>query len=201
MNKYLLTSFACLTLGVSFASGIEPKISKNTITIQEAKAFAESSNRNKVRSKLSQGWQVVWGHNFTEGDWVEGLGAISTSVAAENPGPFLKWFNGKVEQNWVKINQNFPDISKQFFKQMLVQSLREKKVIFYKNLDLDAGFATYDRWKRVVYHEPRTRRCGWRKLSICPYTAKVEKKSTFPTGINFMSAFVQDVDSYNRPLA
>jgi hypothetical protein len=51
---------------------------------------AEDSNREDGRTNLeSDGWYVVWGHNYTEGDWVEAGMAAFSSIVAENPAIFI----------------------------------------------------------------------------------------------------------------
>lgn len=125
-------------------------------------AKAESSNRNEVRAALERdGWHVVWGKNFTEADWARGAKAIAQSVATENPGPFRAWFSGVMDENLAKIQRNVPGLTKRMLKGMIVQSLRAKKIIVYRGLKIHAGFATYDRWQRVVYHEPATVETWW----------------------------------------
>ncbi len=155
-------------------------------------AFAQESNRNTVRSNLSKdGWSVVWGKNFTEADWARGTLAIAESVAAENPGPFLKWFGETVDENFSKIERNLKDVSKRDLQNWVVQSLKSKKIIRYKNFRIEAGFATYNRWKRVVYDEPRTRQVkkslpfgGWTYVPEV-YTARVEKQIPLPNWHQF----------------
>jgi len=111
---------------------------------------AEDSNRNEVRANLSDGWSVVWGHNFTEGDWVEGLAAISASIATESPAPFLKWFDYKLTQNFKKISGSLPGVVVSDLERWVLESLDKKSIIRYKDLRIAAGFATYKRWQRVV---------------------------------------------------
>ena len=158
--------------------------------VASSMAFGESSNRNQVRANLaSNGWNVVYGHNFTEGDWVEGTAAIAASVACECPGPFLKWFDYKVEQMIDHLERSFKDVKRDVLKQWIAQSLKSKKVIVYKKLRIQAGFVTYDRWQELCYNEPRTRRCGFRNLSVCPYVEKVCRKANLPNWHQFYIRF------------
>jgi hypothetical protein len=151
---------------------------------------AEDSNRNEVRRNLETGWSVVWGKNFTEGDWVQGTAAIAESIAAENPGPFLRWFGQAVQDNFSKIQQNLPGVAQRDLERWVIQSIKNKQVVRYKGLEIEAGFATYNRWQTVVYDEPRTRET-W--IQVGPlktkgfetYMARVEKKVPLPNWHQF----------------
>lgn len=150
-----------------------------------AAARAEDSNRNDVRANLSKdGWTVVWGKNFTEADWVRGLAAIAESVASENPGPFLKWFEATLDENFVKIERNMKDVGRADLKKWVAQSLKAKRPVTYKGLQIEAGFATYDRWQSIIYDEPRTR-----KVNHFPFfeafTERVERKTNLPNWHQF----------------
>ncbi|MDM4019332.1 hypothetical protein [Roseiconus lacunae] len=118
-------------------------------------ASRESSNRNEVRANLSRGWSVIWGKNFTEADWARGLKAIAESIASENPGPFLAWFSSVIDENFAKIQANLGNVTRRDLERWIVQSLRQKQIIRYGGLRIQAGFATYNRWQRTVHHEPR----------------------------------------------
>ena len=116
---------------------------------------AQDSNRNQVRSNLeSNGWRVIWGKNFTEADWLRGSKSIATSIATENPGPFLQWFQRVMVENLNKMAANGARISRQDLERMIVQSLRQKRFITINGMKVEAGFATYNRWKFVSAHVP-----------------------------------------------
>ena len=67
---FALASLSTLTCA-SLAMTTDIKLGDKGIQIVQAQAAAESSNRNQVRRNLQRnGWDVVWGHNFTEGDWL-----------------------------------------------------------------------------------------------------------------------------------
>lgn len=188
---FALASLSTLTC-TSFAITTDIKLGDKGIEVVQAQAAAESSNRNQVRSNLQQnGWDVVWGHNFTEGDWVEGTGAIATSVASESPKPFLQWFDYKLEQNIQKLARNSTKLTTSRLKSIVLQSLKSKRIIQNNELQLQAGFATYKRWKRVVYHEPRSYKCkqklpfgGWTWVP-CTTTKQVEKNVSLPNWHQF----------------
>jgi uncharacterized membrane protein YgcG len=158
-----------------------------------AVGWADDSNRNEVRSNLGKdGWRVIWGKNFTEADWGRATKAIAESVASENPGPFLAWFEQTINENFTKIERNLKDVTRRDLERWIVQSLRERKIIIYKGLRIDAGFATYNRWERVVYDEPRTRQVMRRDpitgiKTYVPefYTERVEKRVPLPNWHQF----------------
>ena len=153
---------------------------------------ADESNRNEVRANLEKdGWRVVWGKNFTEADWAQGTAAIAESVASESPGPFLRWFDETLDENMTKIERNLPGVLQDNIKQWIVQSLKQKTIVVYKNFQIQAGFATYNRWQRIVYDEPRT---GQRRVNgplgtwtYVPYayTQRVEKQVPLPNWNQF----------------
>jgi len=156
-------------------------------------ARAEHSNRNDVRADLEKdGWTVVWGKNFTEGDWIQGSEAIGESIVQENPGPFLRWFGQVMEENFNKIERNLQVATRQDVERWILQSLKEKAIITYNGFEIQAGFATYSRWERVVYDEPRT---GQRRVRLYPggpwtyvpyvYTERVEKEIPLPNWHQF----------------
>jgi len=153
-------------------------------------ASRADSNRNDVRSNLSRGWSVIWGKNFTEADWARGLKAIAESIASENPGPFLAWFSSVIDENFAKIQRNLRGVTRRDLQRWIVQSLKSKRIITYSGLKIQAGFATYNRWKRIVYHEPRTRKKkvhflgGWTYV-VESYMHRVEKKVPLPNWHQF----------------
>ena len=112
-------------------------------------------------------------------------------MVSENPGPFLKWFDYKLEQSLHKLSRNSSRLTKNSLKNLVLQSLKRKRIVQINKLQLDAGFATYKRWKRVVYHEPRTYKCkqrlpfgGW-TWSVCSTMKKVEKTVPLPNWHQF----------------
>ncbi len=170
-----------------------PVILVMTVAFFSASARAEDSNRNEVRANLEKdGWRVVWGKNFTEADWARGTKAIVESVASENPGPFLAWFEATLQENLDKIQSNLKGVTRADLDRWIVQSLKSKRPIAYKGLVIEAGFATYDRWQRVVYDEPRTRMemrrepiTGIKTKVPVAYTERVEKRANLPNWHQF----------------
>lgn len=155
-------------------------------------ARAQDSNRNEVRANLERSRSVVWGKNFTEADWARGLKAIAESVAAEDPIPFLQWFEQTLRENFTKIERSLPGVARRDLENWIVQSLKQKRIITYKGFKIEAGFATYNRWKKVSYDEPRTRQkkvkdpfgIGWTYVPEAN-TERVEKKIPLPNWHQF----------------
>ena len=155
-------------------------------------ALAEHSNRDKVRESLAKGeWRVIWGKNFTEADWIRGFKAIGESIATENPGPFLAWFGEVLDANFQKMQANLQGVARADLERWVLQSLKQKQIISYKGFLIEAGFATFDRWDRFVYDEPRTRKVkqplplgGW-TWSVESYTERVERKVNLPNWHQF----------------
>src|SRR5262249_51974177 len=106
------------------------------------------------------------------------------------PGPFLSWFDGTMQENLSKIQANARDIPTSEIRRWLVESLRRKLVVTYKGLQIQAGFATYNRWQRTVYDEPRTPQkkvkfgLGWTYVPEV-YTERVEKRIPLPNWNQF----------------
>ena len=82
-----------------------------------------------------------------------------------------------------------PGVLLDSLKQWIVQPLNQKTIVVYKDLQIQASFATYNRWQRLVYDEPRT---GQRRINgplgtwTCvpyAYTERVERRNlSSPTG-------------------
>lgn len=177
-------------------------------------ASAQESNRDEVRAELSKDFHVIWGKNFTEADWARGTAAIAGSVAAGNPGPFMAWFSNELQETLAKIQQNLPGVGMDVLRSWILQSLRDKTIVVYQGFRVHAGFATYQRWKRVVYGEPQTYKCRWEgpfgswTWGVCTRTVQKERRISLP---NFQQFFVrfqfqnggnqnqpQPQDSFNR---
>ena len=148
----------------------------------------EESNRNEVRRNLAKnGWTVIYGDLINEGDYAEFGAAVATAIATENPSPIYAFFNSQLNAQFTKIRRTAPDILQASLNDLIVQAFKTQGRVLRKgNLEVSGGLATYNRWKRVVYHEPHTYRCklqlplgGW-TWSICTTTKKVEKSVPLP---------------------
>lgn len=163
------------------------------MVVTAAGGRAEDSNRNDVRAdKEKDGWTVVWGKNFTEGDWIKGTKAIAESVAAENPGPFLAWFEQTLEENFTKVLKNLDGVARKDLERWLVESLKGKKLVSYKGLKIEAGFATYNRWERVVVEVPDG--VEWQGIKSKVKMKKIEKKIPLPNWHQFYVRYKLEKD-------
>lgn len=122
-------------------------------------AWGESSNQGDVRTSLEEdGWRgnVAYGRMITEREYVEATGWIVASVYLKDPQPFLDYISAFVDSNIDKISAQLPGIGRDDLIRWLDQSVRQNQIITYQNLQVNAGFATYNRWQDVSYPEPRT---------------------------------------------
>ena len=86
-------------------------------------------------------------------------------------------------------------------KQWIVQSLNQKTIVVYKDLQIQASFATYNRWQRLVYDEPRT---GQRRVNgplgtwaYVPYayTERVERRKSLESHRSICPTRDEDVNA------
>lgn len=146
-------------------------------------ALAESSNRGEVRKNLHRGgWKIAWGRVFAEGDWLEGAGAIVASYYSSNPKPFYLWIKLKVRENYVKIRSQIPGIAEDKLVELFEKSVEEGRIVQYKNMRLDAGFATYNRWKEWTH--PSLDTSSWP-----PKYKNVTEKTALPNWHQFYIRF------------
>lgn len=177
VTKRLSTALALLLALVSFVA--------TPLTV-----LAEETNRNEVRAGIAQGdWQVVYGDLINEADYAEFVLAVAAAVASENPAPIYAFFDAQLEAQLAKIEQTAPEIAGQALVDLLLRAFDSQGQVFRNGrLELSAGVATYKRWERVVYDEPRTYRCkqdlpfppGAWTWSICTTTERVEKIVPYP---------------------
>lgn len=147
--------------------------------------LAQDSNRNDVRANLEKdGWTVVWGKNFTEADWAEGSKSIAESVAAENPGPFLKWFTQVLNENFNKIKNNLPGVLVDELERIVLQSLKQRQIVQIQGLRLEAGFATYNRWKNISADVP-TGKVIWKGIDSKVETRTIRREIPLPNWHQF----------------
>jgi hypothetical protein len=174
-------------------------------------AYSTESDRASVRSNLEKdGWKVAYGHTIAEAEWWRAKVAIDSAIAANTiPGAgsalskaiITTWLSYEIERQISKIKGNLQTLVRdEALEQMLSarnrlyhviwQSLREKKIILYNTpkvtLYVDAGVAKYNRWERVVYHEPHTYKCkqklpfgGW-TWGVCTTMKKKERNVPLP---------------------
>ena len=137
-----------------------------------AYCFAESSNQADVRRALEDGWKVtgtgdvVYGKMLTEGDWLQGSEAVVSSCYSENPQPFLQWLQQEVNANYAKMAPGFPGLTQQTLMNWLQQSITQHRVIQYNKLQLEAGFATYNRWQEWSHPSLDTSHWPWKYKDV-----------------------------------
>ena len=137
-----------------------------------AYSWAESSNRGEVRASLERdNWRVAWGDMFTEGDWLEGTLSVVASIYSENPGPFIAYMKQVAQQNYNRIVAQVPDLLLADLENWMKQSVETGKVITYRNLAIDAGFATYRRWQKWTHPSLDTSHWPWRYRDVTDTTA------------------------------
>lgn len=120
-----------------------------------AVVYGEESNQTEVRENLARdGFQVIPGKMFTEGEWAAGAASLYASVQAGNPAPFFEWMGRELEGSVVKIQQQLPGVARDQILRLIQDSLRDGKVVQINGLDIQAGIATYKRWKEIGAHYP-----------------------------------------------
>lgn len=181
MNKRILS---LTLLIVVLMSVLNPTIS-----------YAEETNRNEVRARLSEGgWFIVWGDLINEADYAEFIAAVALAVATENPGPIYEFFDYQLEAQLEKIQRTAPEIAQDALIDLFIRAFDSNGQVLQKGrLEVSADLATYKRWERVIYDEPRTYRCkqefpwgGW-TWSVCTTVERVEKTIPYPN--NFQPYF------------
>lgn len=146
------------------------------------------SNRKEVRARIEEdGWTVVWGININEAEYAKLTAAIATAVATDNPAPVKAYFDNYLERTIDKMQREVPGIGRDALTKAVLKALEERGRTFrVKRVGIKAGIATYQRWEKTVYDEPRTRKVkkklpfgGW-TWSVESYTERVEKKIPLP---------------------
>ncbi len=144
--------------------------------------FSHDSNRVQVRERLhSDNWVVIYGKAIEEGD-------MAVLAACTYFGCLGEYFDYYIDETQQRIQRQLPGISREIFIQLLEQAFREKGRVFsYLGLELNAGIATYSRWKRIVNDEPRTRKVKIQPVpggpwtwGFEPYLERVEREIPLP---------------------
>jgi hypothetical protein len=158
------------------------------ILVVTAPSYAEYTTRNEVRQGIeTDNWQVVWGITINEGEYAKFIGAIAAAIATENPAPIYAYFDDYLNRTIDKVVRNAPEIGLRALHNLIMRAFDSRGQIFRNGrLEVSAGIATYRRWERVVYDEPRTYKCkqnlplgGW-TWSVCTTTERVEKEIPWP---------------------
>lgn len=181
MNLIFRKTSIALLASLTTLVGIPAVIIMTPTVVEQAQASSFSSNRNQVRANLDKwGHYILWGVNMNEAE----VARLGGKVFLSGGGGAVSYFENLVERNTAKLKRNAAGLPEKILKDMILQSLRQGRPVYYKNVQADAGIATYQRWKRVVYHEPRTKTCwtgGYIKTKYpCTYMAEVERKISLP---------------------
>ncbi len=144
------------------------------------------SNKSDVRRSKEDGWNVAWGNEINHAKELQFSGAVAASVACICTAPLQGFVAAELESTATTIANQLTDVSKKFVIKLLLDSLENGGVKRISRFDLEAGLATYNHWRKVIYHEPRPRmgRCGpsWARFN-CPEEAhmeEVERKVPLP---------------------
>ena len=136
-------------------------------------ASAEHTSREEVRRNLyNGGWSIAWGHTITEKEYAETAAALGVSVYTGQAEVAIEYAKYLARINYEKMRGQLPGVGRELFVNWVVQSIQKGTPLVYRGVELDAGFATYRRWERVVYHEPQTK-THWVKAG--PFKTKVFK--------------------------
>jgi hypothetical protein len=137
-------------------------------------SYAEYTTRNEVRRDIeTANWQVVWGITINEGEYAKFTLAIAASIAAENPTPIYKYFDDYLNRTIDKVLRNAPEIGLNALHNLIVRAFDNRGRIFRNGrLEVSAGIATYRRWDRVVYDEPRTYKCKQKSLNLSHFVVR-----------------------------
>lgn len=155
-----------------------------------AVVLAEESNRNEVRAGLADGgWSVVYGDLLNEGDYVEFGIAVAEAIVIENPAPIYAFFSSQLQAQVTKIESTAPEIGRQAIEDLLLRAFDgDGSIVRHGRLEISAGLATYKRWERMVYDEPRTYTCyEWGVPYPCITMERVERRVDLPN--NFQPYF------------
>ena len=147
----------------------------------------EKTNRTQVRDEFSTGWDgIVWGDLINEADYLEFVEAVAKAVASENPAPILQYFSQQAEAQITALGKSALDLDREELMDLLISAFKSKGKTLHKgDFEISAGLATYRRWNPVIYDEPRTYKCKWKKAGIsmdgfCTTTVQVTRDVPLP---------------------
>ncbi len=126
-----------------------------------ATVFAESSNQNAVRARLSDdGFVVFYGEMITEREYAE----LTAAIATGNPKAVRDVLDEYTARCIEKAADQLGGDAGAELRDRLVKALLNGKNIrtTLKGADVGIGLVTYDRWDTLIYDEPRTREVWWK---------------------------------------
>ncbi|MEN6537118.1 MAG: hypothetical protein ABFD89_25910 [Bryobacteraceae bacterium] len=142
------------------------------VLVTSSLATAEESNQKEVRASLERdGWRVAYGAIFTEGDWLEGTAAVVGSIYLKNSAPIDAWIKEEADKNYAKIRGQVANLALEDLTNLCLQSIRQKRLVEIRNLQIEAGFATYNRWQEWSHPSLDTSRLPWRYRNVTERTA------------------------------
>ncbi len=166
-------------LGISLMTGL----------LLASSVIAEESNQREVRRSISNGgWHVFYGEKITEAEYAGVTVAWALAIATENPGPILAYMEEYVNRTVARIKRQLPDMAESAIRDLIERAITtEGGRVRLPQIDVKFGIATYNRWERIVYHEPRTR-CGrWGVPEV--YMCRVERRVPLPNWHDLYVAF------------
>ena len=135
-KKTTLALLASLTtlVGIPAVTIMAPTV------VEQAQASSFSSNRNQVRANLDKwGHYILWGVNMNEAE----VSKLGGSVFLSGGSGAVSYFENLVERNIAKLKRNAAGLPEKILEDIILQSLRQGRPIYYKNVQVDAGIATY----------------------------------------------------------
>ncbi len=146
-------------------------------------SFAEGNNRKKVMANVERGWnKTIWGETINDAEYLRFTAAVASAVVTENPEPVIQYFKDLARRNIAKIQQEAGNIGSDILWKVIIDGIKYGKVTKFNTFELKAGLATWQRWQRVVYDEPRTKKCkyngpfGTWTWGVCTTSERVEKE-------------------------
>ena len=113
-----------------------------------ATSRGNQSNRDEVRARIEGGgWNIVWGVTINEAEYAKFIAAIAESVATDNPGPVLQYFDEYLQRMLDKMEANAPGIARDALYQAIIKALSDRGRTFrIGRIGIKGGIATYNRW-------------------------------------------------------
>ncbi len=112
-------------------------------------SYAESTNRNEVRSRIAAGgWYVLWGVTINDAEYAKFAVAVYSGSVTE-------YFSDLLDRNIAKFKSEATMRTEDFLLGEIRRAFKTGQVIRTgRKLALKAGIATYNRWKNVSAHLP-----------------------------------------------
>ncbi len=117
--------------------------------------WAKSNRSEKRREVAEDGWQVVWGVNVDEIEYVE-LTAAVAGAAVSGGGTLALYFTEYLERTLAAVERQLPNLDRSAVLKSLAQALEmaiqgRPGHIRLGGLEIEAGLASYNRWLEFDY--------------------------------------------------